>query len=88
MGAKPQKTPATAEIAKAASDGVRIGASLDGVPGAVEIFWGVVGNRLVVVTQLGPDSALKRVAPAWELIRNSVAVAEEKPSPKPTPGVK
>ncbi len=85
MGAKPQKTPATIEIAKSAAEGVRLGASLDGVPGAAEIYWGVVGNRLVVLTQLGPDRALKQVAPAWELIRNSIAVADEKPSPKPTP---
>ncbi len=85
MGAKPQKTPATTEIAKSASEGVRVAASLDGIPGAAEIYWGVVGNRLVVVTLLGPDQALKQVSPAWELIRNSIAVAEEKPIPKPTP---
>ena len=85
MGGKPQKTPATIEIAKNASEGVRLGASLDGVPGAAEIYWGVVGNRLVVLTQFGSERALKQVAPAWELIRNSIAVAEEKPSAKPTP---
>ncbi|HKO60373.1 MAG TPA: hypothetical protein VJV03_04380 [Pyrinomonadaceae bacterium] len=85
MGAKPQKTPGTVEIAKSAAEGVRVGASLDGIPGAAEIYWVVVGNRLVVLTALGPDRALKQAAPAWELIRSSIAVAEEKPSPKPTP---
>ena len=100
MGAKPQKTPATTEIAKSASEGLRLAASLDGVPGAAEIYWGVVGNRLVVLTQFGSDRALKQVAPAWEIIRNSIAFVDPKatpqpapqatptPTPTPTPGVK
>ena len=85
MGAKPQKSPASTEIAKVASEGVRIAASLDGIPGAAEIYWGVVGNRLVVLTQLGPDRALKLASPAWETIRNSIAIADPKPAPQPAP---
>ena len=84
-GAKPQKSPASTEIAKVASEGVRIAASLEGVPGAAEIYWGVVGNRLVVLTQLGPDRALKQASPAWDAIRNSIAIADLTPAqPKPT----
>ena len=85
MGAKPQKLPASTEIAKVASDGVRIAASLEGVPGAAEIYWSVVGNRLVVLTQLGPDRALKQALPAWDAIRNSIAIADLKPAPRPAP---
>lgn len=85
MGAKPQKSPASTEIAKVASEGVRIAASLEGVPGAAEIYWGVVGNRLVVLTQLGPDRALKQASPAWDAIRNSIAIAEPNPTPQPKP---
>ena len=85
MGAKPQKSPASTEIAKVASEGVRIAASLEGVPGAAEIYWGVVGNRLVVLTQLGPDRALKQASPAWEAIRNSIAIADPKAAPQPAP---
>lgn len=85
MGAKPQKSPASTEIAKVASEGVRIAAALEGVPGAAEIYWGVVGNRLVVLTQLGPDRALKQASPAWDAIRNSIAIAEPNPTPQPKP---
>ena len=85
MGAKPQKSTASTEIAKVAAEGVRIAASLEGVPGAAEIYWGVVGNRLVVLTQLGPDRALKQVSPAWDTIRNSIAVVDPKPAPQPSP---
>ena len=85
MGAKPQKTTASTEIAKVASEGVRIAASLEGVPGAAEIYWGVVGNRLVVLTMLGPDRAIKQASPAWEAIRNSIAVADPKAAAQPAP---
>ena len=85
MGAKPQKSPASTEIAKVASEGVRIAASLEGVPGAAEIYWGVIGNRLVVLTQLGPDRALKQASPAWDAIRNTIAIVDPKATPQPAP---
>ncbi|MFN2491378.1 MAG: hypothetical protein ABR501_00660 [Pyrinomonadaceae bacterium] len=84
-GARPQTSPATTDIAAVKSEGVKIRASLDGVPGAAEIYWGVVGQRLVVLTFLGPDRALTKAMPAWDTVRNSLAVEEPKPQPSPTP---
>jgi hypothetical protein len=90
MGAKPSRAPATTDIAALKGDGVRISASLDGDPGAAEIFWGVVGQRLVVLTRFGPDKALAKALPAWDLIRTTIKVEEPQPkmpqpvaSPKP-----
>jgi hypothetical protein len=84
MGAKPESAPASTEIGTMKSEGVRISAALDGEPGAAEIYWGVVGQRLVVLTFFGPDKALKQAAPAWDTIRTSIAVEEPKPeAPKP-----
>ena len=84
MGAKPQRAPATSEIAGLKGDGVRISASLDGEPGAAEIFWGLVGQRLVVLTRFGPDKALTKALPAWDLIRTTIKV-EEAQSKTPQP---
>jgi len=90
MGAAPKRAPATTEIAGLSGDGVRISASLDGEPGAAEIFWGVVGQRLAVLTRFAPDKALTKALPAWDLIRTSIKVEEAQPktpqpaaSPKP-----
>ena len=90
MGATPKRAPATTEIAGLSGDGVKISASLDGEPGAAEIFWGVVGQRLVVLTRFGPDKALTKALPAWDQIRTSIKVEEPQPktpqpaaSPKP-----
>jgi hypothetical protein len=81
MGAKPESAPATTEIGAVKSEGVRISASLDGEPGAAEIYWGVLGERLVVLTFFGPDKALKQASPGWDTIRSSMAVEQPKPVP-------
>ena len=84
-GAHPESSPATTEIGGVKSEGVKIRASLDGVPGAAEIEWAVVGQRLVVLTFLGPDKALTKATPAWDAIRTTIKIAEPTPQPKPSP---
>ncbi len=95
-GGRPQSLPASLDMGGVKAEGVKISASLGGEPGAAEIFWGLVGRRLVVLTFFRPDRALKQMTPAWDTIRNSIAVEETaappkadpqagpKPSPKPT----
>ena len=88
-GAKPESSPTTTEISGIKAEGVKIRASLDGVPGMAEIQWAVVGQRLVVLTFLGPDKAVIKATPVWDTIRTTIKIAEPtlqpKPSPKPTP---
>ena len=83
--AHPSSAPVTTEIGGVKSEGVRISASLDGVPGAALIQWAVVGQRLVVLTFLGPDKALTKATPAWDTIRTSLRIAAPVPLVKPTP---
>ena len=91
MGAKPEKTDATTEIGGAKADGVRVRASLSGEGGEAAIYWVVLGNRVVVLTLFGPDKDLKRAAPTWDLVRNSLKVEASgkqsgaKPSATPKP---
>ena len=82
-GAKPQSSPATKDISNAPADGVVIRLTLDGVPGAAEIYWALVGQRLVVLTLFRPDQAVSKAAPAWDMIRNTIKI--EAPQPKPSP---
>ena len=84
-GGKPESSAATTDIATLKADGVRIRASLDSVPGSAEIYWAVVGQRLVVLTFLGPDRALKQATAAWDAIRTSLQIEEPKAQAKPTP---
>ena len=83
MGAKPEQSADSSEIAGAKADGVKIAASL-GEPGAAKIYWALVGQRVVILTVFGPDREIKQFAPAWDLVRSSLKV-EEKAAPKPSP---
>ena len=89
MGAKPEQSPDTSEIGGVKADGVKISASLGGETGAAKIYWAVVGQRVVVLTLFGPDKQLTQLAPAWDLVRNSLKVVDPKAapaaSPKPSP---
>jgi hypothetical protein len=88
MGATPQQVPASTDIANLKSEGVKIQAVLDGEPGAAEVYWGVVGERLVVLTFFGPDKARKQATSAWDTIRNSLQIEASKPAEKGKPAEK
>lgn len=78
-------SPAASTIGTVASEGFKIRASLDGVPGSAEIQWAVVGQRLVVLTFLGPDKALTKAMPAWDLMRTTLKTEESQPAASPKP---
>ena len=83
MGAKPEQSADSSEIAGAKAEGVKIAANL-GEPGAAKIYWGIVGQRTVILTIFGPDREIKQFTPAWDMVRNTLKV-EDKSTPKPSP---
>ena len=83
MGAKPQQSPDTSDIAGLKADGVKVTANL-GEPGAAKIYWALVGQRVVLLTIFGPDREIKEFTPAWDVVRNSLKI-EDKSTPKPSP---
>jgi hypothetical protein len=87
MGAKPERAAATTQISGANAEGVRITAVLDREPGEAGVYWVMVGERLVVLTLFGPEKAIKKAAPAWDAVRNSLKIeapaSKASPSPKP-----
>ena len=85
MGGRPQRVPDSTDIGGLKAEGLKITASLGGVPGAAGIYWALIGQRVVVLTFFGPDKELKKFASAWDLVRNSLKIEEMKPTPKPTP---
>jgi hypothetical protein len=83
MGAKPDQSADTSEIAGLKAEGVKVAANL-GEPGAAKIYWALVGQRVVILTIFGPDREIKEFTPAWDTVRSSFKV-EEKSTPKPSP---
>lgn len=85
MGAKPEQTPDATEIGGVKAEGVNISASLGGEKGAAKIYWAVVGQRVVVLTLFGPDDQMKKLVPAWDLVRTSLKVVDPKATPTRSP---
>ena len=83
MGAKPEQSADTSEIAGLKAEGVKVTANL-GEPGAAKIYWALVGQRVVILTIFGPDREIKEFTPAWDTVRSSFKV-EDKSTPKPSP---
>lgn len=79
-GTKPESKPITVKIGETQAEGVQLTTSLGGEPGGATIAWLPLGNRVVVLTFLGPDQALKAATPTWEMVRNTIKV--EPPPPK------
>lgn len=90
MGANPKRVAATTRMGGIDAEGMRITAVLDGEPGEAGVYWTTIGERLAVLMLFGPDKAIKKAAPAWDAVRNSLKIeapakASPSPSPKPKP---
>lgn len=78
MGAKPQQSADSSEIAGIKAEGVKVTANL-GAPGAAKIYWALVGQRVVILTIFGPDDEIKEFTPAWDMVRSSLKIEAKKP---------
>jgi hypothetical protein len=88
MGANPTRAAATTQIGGSNAEGVRITAVIDGEPGEAGVYWTTVGERLVVLTLFGPDKALKKAAPTWDAVRNSLKIEAAAPKATASPTAK
>jgi len=84
MGAKPVQAADSTEIAGAKADGVVISASLGGEAGAARIYWAIIGQRVALLTNFGPDKQQKQFASVWDTVRNSIKIEDPKAAPKAT----
>ncbi|CAN5365911.1 hypothetical protein BH10ACI2_BH10ACI2_07850 [soil metagenome] len=73
--AKPVAAPQKFETASIKFDGVRIKAAYDGAPGAVEIVWAVIENKMVLLSFFGSDVESAKAALAWDMIRKTLKIA-------------
>lgn len=80
----PKRSTITTQIAGADAEGVRIRAVLDGEPGGMDSYYRILSERLVNLSIFASDKDIVKVAPGWDLIRNSIKV-DAAPQPKATP---
>lgn len=83
-GIHPKRSAVTTQIGGADAEGARIRAVLDGEPGGMDSYFRIISDRLVNLSIFASDKDIVKVAPAWDMIRNSLKV-EPPPQPKATP---
>ena len=83
-GAKAERSSVSTEIAGGPAEGTRLSAMLDREPGHVDVYWRLLGGRMVQLTIVGSDKQIKKSEAAWNTVRNSVQV-EVAPAKTPTP---
>ncbi len=84
MGAQPKRSPAEAiQIGGAQAEGTHVRAVLDNIPGEAAVYWLALNKRFIVLTIFGPDQEIKQAAPAWDAVRNSIHVEENRPAQRP-----
>jgi hypothetical protein len=85
MAGKVERSDAAGEFAGVKTEGVKLRVVLDGEAGGAEIYWAIISQRLVVLTFVGPDRALKQASPVWDKIRSTMQVEAPKPASAPSP---
>jgi len=85
QGMQPKRSAVTTTIAGANADGTRLRVVMDRQPGGLDSYYLILSDRLVNLSILGSERDITKVAPVWDLIRNSLKVEPPpQPSPKPT----
>ena len=83
-GLHPKRSSATTQIGGGDAAGERVRAVLDGEPGGLDSYYRIISDRLVNLSIFAADKDLVKVAPAWDMIRNSIKI-EPPPQPKASP---
>jgi len=71
---KLERTAATSEIGGVKAEGVNLKVSVTGDSATSEIYYALVGERVVIITYFGPDNDRKKFVNALDLIRTSVKI--------------
>jgi hypothetical protein len=77
---KVERATATTDVAGASAEGAQLRFAVDGQPGATDIYWLVINQRLVQIFFIRPEKTASKATICWDLIRNSLRI--EKPPAK------
>jgi hypothetical protein len=77
---KVERTPAKTEVAGSPAEGVQLRFAVDRQPGATDIYWRVINQRLVQLFFIRPEKTVEKTMGCWDTIRTSLKI--EKPAAK------
>jgi hypothetical protein len=71
---KVDRTPAAGNVAGEPAEGVQLRFAVDRQPGATDIYWRVINQRLVQLFFIRPEKNEGKAIACWDLIRNSLKI--------------
>ncbi len=77
---KVERSPAKTEVAGSPAEGAQLRFAVDGQPGATDIYWRVINQRLVQLFFIRPEKTAAKTVVCWDTIRASLKI--EKPVAK------
>jgi hypothetical protein len=77
---KVERTTATTDVAGSPAEGVQLRFAVDGQPGATDIYWRVINQRLVQLFFIRPVKTESKTEVCWDMVRSSLKI--EKPAAK------
>lgn len=89
LGAQVQRTSVSHAIGGVQAPGIKLRASLGGETGDADIYWIVLGGRLVHVIYVGSDQERARATTAWNMVCSTLRVGTPPvapPTQSATPG--
>jgi hypothetical protein len=85
---KVERMPAKTDVSGSPAEGVQLRFAVDGQPGATDIYWRVINQRLVELFFIRPEKTAPKTVSCWDTIRQTLRVNIVPDTRKPNPGKK
>lgn len=83
LGAQVQRAPVSQAIGGVQAPGIKLRASISGETGDADIYWLVLGGRLVHVIYVGSDQERARATNVWNMVCSTLRVGTPPVAPRP-----
>src|SRR6266496_3270728 len=81
-GIKVERIPAKTDVAGSPAEGEQLRFEVDRQPGATDIYWRVINQRMVQLFFIRPEKTAAKTVGCWDLIRNTLKVEKGKEKAK------
>ncbi len=76
---KVERTTATTDVGGSPAEGARLRFAVDGQPGATDIYWRVINQRLVQLFFIRPEKTELKTEVCWDVVRRTLRVEKGTP---------
>lgn len=75
-GINVERSPAIADIGGLPAEGAQLHFAVDGQPGATDIYWRVINQRLVQLFFIRPEKMAPKATECWDIVRSTLQITK------------